>query len=82
LRDAGGTADLVERYLAELDRWNAKFGFVKATADELVVKHVLDSIAGASVVAGLSSSRGGDVAGRRRAPWRGSEPWAGVEAPA
>jgi 16S rRNA (guanine527-N7)-methyltransferase len=47
------TADLLERYLAELDRWNARFGFVKATADELVVKHVLDSIAGASLVAGL-----------------------------
>jgi 16S rRNA (guanine527-N7)-methyltransferase len=46
-------ADLLERYLAELDRWNARFGFVKATPDELVVKHVLDSIAGAATVAGL-----------------------------
>jgi 16S rRNA (guanine527-N7)-methyltransferase len=53
LRDAGGTADLLESYLAELDRWNLRFGFVKATADELVVKHVLDSIAGAATVAGL-----------------------------
>jgi 16S rRNA (guanine527-N7)-methyltransferase len=53
LRDAGETTDLLERYLAELDRWNARFGFVKATPDELVVKHVLDSIAGAATVAGL-----------------------------
>jgi 16S rRNA (guanine527-N7)-methyltransferase len=46
-------ADLLERYLRELDRWNAKYGFVKATAEELVTKHALDSIAGASVVARL-----------------------------
>jgi len=44
-------AGLLERYLAELDRWNARFGFVKATPDELVAKHVLDSIAGAATVA-------------------------------
>jgi 16S rRNA (guanine527-N7)-methyltransferase len=50
---APGAADLLERYLAELNRWNAKFGFVKATPDELVVKHALDSIAGAVAVAGL-----------------------------
>ena len=50
---APGAADLLERFLAELDRWNARFGFVKATPDELVVKHVLDSIAGAATVAGL-----------------------------
>jgi 16S rRNA (guanine527-N7)-methyltransferase len=53
LRGLDETADLLERYLAELDRWNARFGFVKATPDELVVKHVLDSIAGAAIVAGL-----------------------------
>jgi 16S rRNA (guanine527-N7)-methyltransferase len=48
-----GAAELLERFLAELDRWNVKYGFVKATADELVAKHALDSIAGASVVARL-----------------------------
>ncbi len=62
LRDAGQTAELLERYLAELDRWNQRFGFVKATPDELVVKHVLDSIAGAATVAGLCAvAAAGDV---------------------
>ena len=53
LRGLDEVADLLERYLAELDRWNARFGFVKATADELVAKHALDSIAGAATVADL-----------------------------
>jgi 16S rRNA (guanine527-N7)-methyltransferase len=48
-----GAADLLERYLRELERWNVKYGFVKATSDELVTKHALDSIAGAPVVARL-----------------------------
>jgi 16S rRNA (guanine527-N7)-methyltransferase len=46
-------ADLLERFLAELERWNARFGFVKATADELVARHVLDSIAGAATIGAL-----------------------------
>ncbi|OHD73062.1 MAG: hypothetical protein A2177_11320 [Spirochaetes bacterium RBG_13_68_11] len=58
LREAGETADLLERYLAELDRWNAAYGFVKATADELVTRHVLDSIAGAATVAALCARSG------------------------
>jgi len=53
LRGLDETADLLERYLAELDRWNARFGFVKGTPDDLVARHALDSIAGAAVVAGL-----------------------------
>ena len=91
LRDAGETADLLERYLAELDRWNAHFGFVKATPDELVVKHVLDSIAGAATVAGLcaeaaaggveplgaAASRGAGR-GSARLGRRRAPPWGGV----
>jgi 16S rRNA (guanine527-N7)-methyltransferase len=51
-------ADLLERFLSELDRWNAAYGFVKAGADELVTRHVLDSIAGAATVAGLCALGG------------------------
>jgi len=66
-------ADLLERYLAELDRWNARFGFVKATGDELVAKHALDSIAGAATVAGLCAGGaargvGGEAAGEGTVP--------------
>lgn len=46
-------ADRLERFLGELGRWNARYGFVRATADELVAKHVLDSIAGAATIARL-----------------------------
>jgi len=46
-------AEPLERFLAELDRWNARFGFVKAAPDELVPRHVLDSLAGAATVARL-----------------------------
>ncbi len=56
-----GAADLLERYLAELDRWNVKYGFVKATAEELVTKHALDSIAGAPVLARLCGGEAGSV---------------------
>jgi 16S rRNA (guanine527-N7)-methyltransferase len=38
-------ARLLEQYLDELERWNPRFGFVKAgSREELVVKHVLDSL--------------------------------------
>jgi 16S rRNA (guanine527-N7)-methyltransferase len=36
---------LLDQYLDELERWNPRFGFVKAgSRRELVVKHVLDSL--------------------------------------
>jgi 16S rRNA (guanine527-N7)-methyltransferase len=57
-RGADEAVDLLEHYLAELDRWNTRFGFVKATADELVAKHALDSIAGAATVARMCAEDG------------------------
>jgi len=43
--DPAGVLDLMERYLDELERWNPRFGLVKASdRAELVVKHVLDSL--------------------------------------
>jgi 16S rRNA (guanine527-N7)-methyltransferase len=42
--DAGRVAGVLETWLAELARWNARFGFVKADEHEMVVKHVLDSL--------------------------------------
>jgi 16S rRNA (guanine527-N7)-methyltransferase len=56
-------AGLLERFLAELDRWNARFGFVKATPDELVTRHALDSIAGAATVARLCTEASASGAG-------------------
>ena len=45
--DSGRVQPLLEKYLDELERWNPRFGLVKfADRRELVVKHVLDSLAG------------------------------------
>jgi len=63
-----GAAELLERFLAELARWNARFGFVKAAPDDLVTRHVLDSLAGAATVARLCAE------GRRGADPGGVEP--------
>ena len=37
--------DLLEKYIAEVERWNPRFGLVKYDGrQELIVKHVLDSL--------------------------------------
>ncbi len=42
---------LLDRYLDELERWNPRFGFVKAASrQELIVKHVLDSLSALQLV--------------------------------
>jgi len=41
-----GAAERLLRYVAEIERWNPALGLVKATGVELVVRHVLDSLAG------------------------------------
>ncbi len=51
----------LERFLSELERWNLPFGFVHASGKELIVKHVLDSLAGASFFRRLGLSEVGDL---------------------
>lgn len=41
------------RYIEEIELWNPAYGLVKAAGDELVVKHVLDSLAVLPVLRGL-----------------------------
>ncbi len=44
--DPGTVGSTLERYLEELRRWNPRFGFVNTDSpEELVVKHLLDSLA-------------------------------------
>jgi 16S rRNA (guanine527-N7)-methyltransferase len=51
-----------ETFLDELERWNPRFGLVKFTdRRELVVKHVLDSLAGWRAVADAVPAAGGTV---------------------
>jgi 16S rRNA (guanine527-N7)-methyltransferase len=60
--DPKGVQTILERYLDELERWNPRFGLVKA-ADrrELVVKHALDSLSAWRTVREAAPSPGGSV---------------------
>lgn len=41
-----GALDRLEAYVAEIERWNPELGLVGASGDELVIKHILDSLSG------------------------------------
>jgi 16S rRNA (guanine527-N7)-methyltransferase len=46
----GGLADKLRRYIAEIERLNPSLGLVGASGAELVIKHVLDSLAPLSII--------------------------------
>jgi 16S rRNA (guanine527-N7)-methyltransferase len=52
-----GQLEALESYRAELERWNRAYGLVKASGEELVVRHFLDSLAGLPLIAGLHPRR-------------------------
>jgi 16S rRNA (guanine527-N7)-methyltransferase len=60
--EPGRVHSLLEKYLDELERWNPRFGLVRA-ADrrELVVKHVLDSLSAWRAVRDAVAPRGATV---------------------
>ncbi len=45
--------EALEIHRSELERWNRAYGLVKASGEELVVRHFLDSLAGLPVIFGL-----------------------------
>jgi 16S rRNA (guanine527-N7)-methyltransferase len=50
------------RFLGELERWNRAYGFVRATGEDLVRRHFLDSLAGLPAILELARrSRIGDL---------------------
>jgi 16S rRNA (guanine527-N7)-methyltransferase len=49
--------ETLERHRLELERWNRRYGFVKASGKDLVVRHFLDSLAGLPALARLSPRR-------------------------
>jgi 16S rRNA (guanine527-N7)-methyltransferase len=58
------TPDILRKltiYLDELERWNPSFGLVNASGQELVIKHILDSLAGAPLVRARKPSRLADI---------------------
>lgn len=40
----------LERYIAAIEAWNPAYGLVGATGEELVIKHILDSLAPLAVI--------------------------------
>jgi 16S rRNA (guanine527-N7)-methyltransferase len=57
--DIGRVAPLLERYIAEIEKWNPRFGLVKAEGDELVIKHALDSLSAWRIVRDLAAAASG-----------------------
>jgi 16S rRNA (guanine527-N7)-methyltransferase len=53
--------DGLQAYLSEIELWNKRQDLVKASAEQLVTKHVLDSLSGVPVVSSLSHSSIADV---------------------
>jgi len=45
--------EALETHRSELERWNRAYGLVKASGEELIVRHFLDSLAGLPVIRGL-----------------------------
>jgi 16S rRNA (guanine527-N7)-methyltransferase len=65
--DAERAAGLLESYMDELERWNPRFGLVKyETRDDLVVRHVLDSLSAWAAV--LEAAQAGGAASSGGAP--------------
>jgi 16S rRNA (guanine527-N7)-methyltransferase len=58
LRDSGRIAGLLNRYLAEIELFNRAYGLVKAAGScELVVKHILDSLAPVDIIRRIVEER-------------------------
>ncbi|MBU0928807.1 MAG: 16S rRNA (guanine(527)-N(7))-methyltransferase RsmG [Spirochaetes bacterium] len=45
------------RYVEAIEEWNPAYGLVGASGDELIIKHILDSLAPVPVIDGLLASR-------------------------
>lgn len=52
---------LLERYIEELELWNPRYGLVNAEGDDLIIRHILDSLAGVKTMQGLAPSVVADI---------------------
>lgn len=53
--------EALETYLSEIELWNRRIDLVKASGDQLITKHVLDSLAGVGIISSLPHSTIADV---------------------
>ncbi|MDA3958769.1 16S rRNA (guanine(527)-N(7))-methyltransferase RsmG [Oceanispirochaeta sp.] len=58
--DAGKVA-LIDRYIKELELWNPRYGLVNAEGDDLIIRHILDSLSGVKTMQGLGPAVVADI---------------------
>ncbi len=56
----GRTAEIegLRAYIGELEKWNPYYSLVNAEGDELIVRHILDSLSGLETIRSLGGERG------------------------
>ncbi|MFZ5859283.1 MAG: 16S rRNA (guanine(527)-N(7))-methyltransferase RsmG, partial [Spirochaetota bacterium] len=59
---SSGILDKLIQYLDEIERWNPLYGLVSAEGEDLVIKHVLDSLSPWRVLAELLASLDSSIA--------------------
>lgn len=57
LAEMSGLDAKIRRYVAEIERLNPALGLVGASGDELIIKHILDSLAPIGIIRGLLGPR-------------------------
>lgn len=62
LDPAGGAAGALARYVQAIEAWNPAYGLVGASGDELIVKHILDSLAPLAIIDRLLAASSGPEA--------------------
>ncbi|MCE5255235.1 MAG: class I SAM-dependent methyltransferase [Spirochaetaceae bacterium] len=65
--DCGEDAvDRLMRYIAELEAWNPSYGLVNASGDDLIIKHILDSLGPFRIIESLLAECDAHAAGSAR----------------
>jgi 16S rRNA (guanine527-N7)-methyltransferase len=60
LESSGSRVDRLESYISEIELWNPKYGMI-APGEDIVGRHVLDSLGGLSLIQGLKPRSLADV---------------------
>lgn len=56
-----GQVDVCLAHCAEVERWNRRYSLVNASGNELIIRHMLDSLAGLKAVRALGGKTLGDI---------------------
>jgi len=51
----------LERYISEIELWNPRYGLVKASGEELIIKHILDSLVALPFIKEVSPRKMADI---------------------